>query len=198
MPTAQEREQFLSDVSCAAGLPVVVWNADLEAMAQVAATARYPPDEAPVWARDSELAAAHLARRRATMDEWDYRNIIYELGQLLATDREGSVHAPVGDAKKALCDDACSDAASDQLSSRASEVSELSEVFETVDEQLVGAEMVEHKRCSLSLDDLQTLSTAGKLRHLIVNDALAQVVCDMSHEEALAFLGLDCQPDAAS
>jgi hypothetical protein len=36
------------------------------------------------------------------------------------------------------CDDSNTDAASDQLSSRASDVSELSDVFETVDEQLVG------------------------------------------------------------
>ena len=139
MPTHQEREQFLSDVSRAAGQPptTIRWDENLETMAQQAAMGRYPPAEAPVWARDSELTAAHLERRRATMDEWDYRNIVSELGRLMAEDRRWRLAEPPKD--PAGCDDIISDAASDQSSSRASDVSELSEVVETVEELRAGA-----------------------------------------------------------
>ena len=197
MPTEQERKQFLSDVRHAAGLPATAtlqWDENLEAMAQVAAMGRYPPDEAPVWARDSELTAAHLARRRTSMDEWDYHNIVYELARLLvAADHEDCRAEPSEAAylRGVECDDSNIDATSDQLSSRASEVSELSDVFETVDEQIVGAETAASAQSPFSLGELQKLAADGQLQHLIVDDKLVEAVTDLTRDEALAFLGLD-------
>jgi hypothetical protein len=202
MPTQQEREQFLSDVRHAAGLSAaatVRWDENLETLAQVAAMGRYSHDDAPVWARDSELTAAHLSRRRSTMDEWDYRNIISALGCLLAEDRDRRVDASRGRRLEVLaeatesveCDDGSSDAGSDQSSSRASDVSDLSEVFETLGQAGGATETCTSVRSAFSLSELQKLAAAGELQHLVVNAKLAQAISEMSRGEALAFLGLD-------
>lgn len=207
----QQREQFLRDVSGAvsqwaspgAAASAVRWDESLEAAAQAAALARYPQDEAPVWARDSELTAAHLARRRATMDAWDYRAICLELGRLLAAELEAETPPPGSPSSAAARvaaerDDgeATSDTGSEHSSSRASDASEVSEVFETVDEQLVSVESA--RRTAFSLKDLQELAAAGRLQHFVVDDALAEAIADLSREETLAFLGLDDQTGAAA
>ena len=223
MPTDQQRAEFLRDVSDAMGRWAfvtggpVAWDSTLEALAQQSALARYGEYEAPVWCKDGELTAAHLARRKATMDSWDYRNIIHELGRQMVAERaarplrsgSGLLRAAESDSLAESSLESCDVAseASSLCSSRSASESELSEVFETVDEQLVTTEAVdlavsdgsaEAAFCavaSYSLADLRKLGSNGSLAHLNVDESLVSALDGLARDEAMAFLGLDTETE---
>ena len=96
MSSLDQQRAFLDDVDAAAqwhlnssgsapiSLPAPLWE-DVQNLAQEAAEFLHPDGMCPVWASDAELTATHLARRKSTMDQSEYRSIVHDIGKQYIT-----------------------------------------------------------------------------------------------------------------
>jgi hypothetical protein len=86
--------EFLADVNHAArGRADVRWTDELLSLTAEAAERYYGADMCPVWARDADLTAHHLATMKHSMDSSSHAAIVQLLAELLTVDLSPSVEA---------------------------------------------------------------------------------------------------------